>query len=466
MRGRGDWETGGENISPITYYLLPIPLLMKLLCISNGHGEDAIALPVLQELRKLSPSAEIVTLPIVGVGKAYSNNGFSIAGNVQTMPSGGFLNQDNRQLVRDLRGGLAGLTIDQIRTVRNWAKSGGKILAVGDIVPLLFAWMSGADYAFIGTAKSEYYIRDSQGQILPSQQDSIEVKTGSYYFPWERWLLSRDRCQAVFPRDKLTTENLCQYQIPAFDLGNPMTDGVSTDPNLPIFYPSKSAKQPLVVTLLPGSRPPEAYGNWKQILIAVNSLIPVFNQREIICLAAITPTLDLDILQGNLDELGWMQTIAVREASRREGRFSTNDPAAELISLIPDARAIYYRRDHSTIVISTQAYSQCMRSGDCAIAMAGTATEQFIGLGKPAFIIPGAGPQFTPAFAEAQTRLLGESVILVPQAQDLGVEMQRLLAQPDKLRSIYQNGLLRMGTPGAAKRIAACLMGIMGRGNS
>jgi uncharacterized protein (TIGR03492 family) len=422
--------------------------MKKLLCISNGHGEDAIALPVLQELRKLSPLSEIVALPIVGVGKAYSNNGFSIAGNVQTMPSGGFLNQDNRQLVRDLRGGLAGLTIDQMRTVRKWGKSGGKILAVGDIVPLLFAWMSGADYAFIGTAKSEYYIRDSQGQTLPSQRDSIEVKIGSYYFPWERWLLNRDRCQAVFPRDKLTADNLRQYQIPAFDLGNPMMDGVSIDPTLPKFYfpqerlcqQSESVKQPLIVTLLPGSRPPEAYANWKQILIAVNSLISVFNQGEIICLAAITPTLDLDILQGNLSELGWIQLV---------------DP--DLTSFIPDQTAIYYRRENATMVISTQAYSECMRSGDWAIAMAGTATEQFIGLGKPALIMPGGGPQFTPAFAEAQTRLLGESIILVPQAQDVGVEIQKLLQQPARLQSIEQNGLLRMGTPGAAKRIAACL---------
>ncbi len=419
---------------------------MKLLCISNGHGEDAIALPVLQELQKLSPATEIVALPIVGVGKAYSNNGFAIAGHVQTLPSGGF-NQDTRQLVRDLQGGLAGLTIDQIRTVRQWGKSGGKILAVGDIVPLLFAWLSGADYAFIGTAKSEYYIRDSQGQILVSQRDSIEVKTGSYYFPWECWLLSRNRCKAVFPRDKLTAKNLRQYQIPAFDLGNPMTDGVALDPQIPIFYRPQSVQselaRPLIVTLLPGSRPPEAYANWTQIIIAVNSLIPVFSKQEIICLAAITPTLDLAILQSNLDELGWVRVV---------------DPDTNFTDVIPDPSATYYRRDRATIVISTQAYRQCMQQGDCAIAMAGTATEQFISLGKPAFIIPGAGPQFTPDFAEAQTRLLGESVILVAQAQDVGVEMQRLLGQPDKLQSIARNGLLRMGTPGAAKRIAACLV--------
>jgi uncharacterized protein (TIGR03492 family) len=350
-------------------------------------------------------------------------------------------------LVRDLRGGLAGLTIDQIRTVRDWARSGGKILAVGDIVPLLFAWLSGADYAFIGTAKSEYYIRDSQGKILASQRNSIEVKTGSYYFPWERWLLSRSRCNAVFPRDKLTAEILQQHGIPAFDLGNPMTDGVSTDANAPIFYQPQSAKRelarPLIVTLLPGSRPPEAYANWVQILIAVNSLIPLFKQREIICLAAIVPTLDADILQGNLRELGWTQVI---------------NPDTDLTNIIPDRAATYYRRDRATIAICTQTYPQCMQMGDCAIAMAGTATEQFIGLGKPAFTIPGVGPQFTPGFAEAQTRLLGESVILVSQPQDVGLEIQRLFQQPDRLQSIARNGRLRMGTAGAAKRIAASLI--------
>jgi len=428
---------------------------MKLLCISNGHGEDAIALPVLQELRKLPQPPEIVALPIVGVGKAYSDNGFSIAGKVQTMPSGGFINQDNRQLVRDLRGGLGGLTIDQIRTVRTWGKSGGKILAVGDIVPLLFAWLSGADYAFIGTAKSEYYIRDSQGQILPSQRDSIEVKTGSYYFPWERWLLSKSRCKAVFPRDKLTTAILQQLQIPAFDLGNPMMDGVATDPSVSRFYQPQSVKRelarPLIVTLLPGSRPPEAYANWEQILIAVNSLISVFKQRKIICLAAIVPTLALDRLQGNLSRSGWLPVVA---------------PDLELTNFAINLDAIYYQQENVTIAISTQAYAQFMHQGDCAIAMAGTATEQFIGLGKPAFTIPGAGPQFTLVFAEAQTRLLGESVILVPQPQDVGMEIQKLLQQPDRLQSIAQNGLLRMGKPGAAKRIAECLIEVIGRGNS
>ena len=42
--------------------------------------------------------------------------------------------------------------------------------------------------------------------------------------------------------------------------------------------------------------------------------------------------------------------------------------------------------------------------------MAGTATEQAIGLAKPVIQIEGKGPQFTKSFAEAQRRLLGRYV--------------------------------------------------------
>ena len=42
--------------------------------------------------------------------------------------------------------------------------------------------------------------------------------------------------------------------------------------------------------------------------------------------------------------------------------------------------------------------------------MAGTASEQAIGLAKPVIQIEGKGPQFTKSFAEAQRRLLGKSV--------------------------------------------------------
>jgi uncharacterized protein (TIGR03492 family) len=89
--------------------------------------------------------------------------------------------------------------------------------------------------------------------------------------------------------------------------------------------------------------------------------------------------------------------------------------------------------------------------------MAGTATEQFIGLGKPAIAIPGNGPQYNRGFAEAQSRLLGSSLILVEHPAEVAKVVQSLFKDPDILQIIAENGLRRMGKPGAALRIAECL---------
>ncbi|UWU50237.1 hypothetical protein APLC1_5140 [Limnospira platensis C1] len=107
---------------------------MKLLCLSNGHGEDIIAVRILQHLR--TPVNNLAALPLVGEGKAYQQlPDIPIIGRVQKMPSGGFIYMDSSQLLGDLKGGLLQLLYSQVQTVRQWGKEGGFILAVGDIVP-------------------------------------------------------------------------------------------------------------------------------------------------------------------------------------------------------------------------------------------------------------------------------------------------------------------------------------------
>ena len=44
----------------------------RLLVLSNGHGEDLIALRVLQALLRRHPELEIAVLPLVGEGHAYA----------------------------------------------------------------------------------------------------------------------------------------------------------------------------------------------------------------------------------------------------------------------------------------------------------------------------------------------------------------------------------------------------------
>jgi len=109
------------------------------------------------------------------------------------------------------------------------------------------------------------------------------------------------------------------------------------------------------------------------------------------------------------------------------------------------------------VILTQTAYADCLQGAEAAIAMAGTATEQFVGLGKPAFTTPGAGPQFTPTFAQLQTRLLGPSVILVDTAEAMGAAMAAVLNDRDRLAHLRQTGQRRLGPPGAAAAIAQIL---------
>ncbi|OYD94947.1 hypothetical protein CDG76_15195 [Nostoc sp. 'Peltigera membranacea cyanobiont' 210A] len=430
---------------------------LRLLVLSNGHGEDMIAVQILQELQRQPNPPEIFALPLVGEGRAYEQLDIPFIGSVLNMPSGGFIYMDGRQLARDVRGGLLKLTFSQIKAIRRWVSSQKKlgnrraILAVGDILPLLFATFSGANYAFVGTAKSEYYVRDEAGLLPRKSKDAgWENFSGSVYHPWERWLMSRRRCKAVFLRDALTTETLKQWPIPAFYLGNPMMDGLEPTFSRQQFYSQNIQQQetvrPFVVTLLPGSRPPEAYTNWETIMIAVSALMASFQQRDsifytsntVVFLGAIAPGLDSNILSQSVQSQGW--------------RTESASPIQ-----LRDPNVLTFKQRNAYLLLTQQAYNDCLHLGDIAIAMAGTATEQFIGLGKPAIAISGNGPQYNLGFAESQSRLLGSSLILIHQPAEVAKVVQSLFKNPDNLQIIAENGGRRMGKPGAALRIANCL---------
>jgi len=422
---------------------------MRFLCLSNGHGEDQIAVRVLQQLQAQAPDAEIEVLPLVGEGKAYRSAGFELGGPSKAMPSGGFIYMDGKQLARDVQGGLLKLTWQQLKASRRWGRASQSqerslVLAVGDIVPLLFAWLSGRDYAFVGTAKSEYYLRDEQGPLerTGNWRAKLESSSASIFLPWERWLMSRPRCKGAFPRDRLTTQTLKRWPIPAYDLGNPMMDGLEAKHRVPTIAQQATAAGSLKLLLMPGSRPPEAFQNWELILEGVKALVNRERERRLVFLAAIAPGLDREALLKTLSIQGWEPL---------------EDEASAWVGWLPKGAMLFGRRQHR-LLLSQQSFGDYLQGADGAIAMAGTATEQFVGLGKPAFILPGEGPQFTLAFAEAQTRLLGPSVILVEQPSQLPEVMDRVMNDPDRLRAIGENGRSRMGAPGAAERIATQLL--------
>ncbi|UBF24434.1 hypothetical protein K9N68_22415 [Kovacikia minuta CCNUW1] len=95
---------------------------MRLLCLSNGHGEDAIALRILHALQQQPNAPSIEALPIVGEGHAYTHAKIPLIGSVKTMPSGGFIYMDGKQLARDIGGGLVQLTLAQLKAIQDWAR--------------------------------------------------------------------------------------------------------------------------------------------------------------------------------------------------------------------------------------------------------------------------------------------------------------------------------------------------------
>ncbi|MDJ0679781.1 MAG: lipid-A-disaccharide synthase-related protein [Xenococcaceae cyanobacterium MO_167.B52] len=406
---------------------------MKLLVLSNGHGEDVIATSIVKQLQLVTDKWEIWALPIVGEGYAYTKLQIPIIGRVAQMPSGGFVYMSKEHLWQDIQGGLVKLTLEQIKTVRQWSKEGDFILAVGDIVPLLFAWLSGSHYAFVGTAKSEYYLRDITGNWLP-QTSWLEKQLGSVYHPWERWLMNHDRALAAYPRDVLTTQILQQHGIKAYNLGNPMMDDLGEG------FEATAIKQPnhLSILLLPGSRMPEALRNWQTILTAASDVITVFSSYQLTFLAAIAPSLETSPFQQESVNRGWNISV------------SQNQP-----------NKIILEQGNATLCLTQNTYGECLQKSDVAIAMTGTATEQFVGLGKPAFIIPGAGPQFNYNFAEAQTRLLGCSVTLIAQPKQVGKAIKSWLNSPQKAKATRFNGTTRMGETGAAQKIALHLTNLV-----
>lgn len=402
----------------------PMSEITEILCVSNGHGEDQIAARICHDLVHLRPKNLAVTaLPLVGVGHAYQNAKIAIASVItQKLPSGGFSRMDHTQLWRDVRGGLLGLTWHQMGWIWQWAQgrnSGRLILAVGDIVPLVMAWLptwqGGCDYVFVATAKSEY-LWSGMGKPLG----------GSIFYPWERSLMASRHCRMAFVRDQYTADYLnSSFNLSVHYLGNPMMDGLEVR-GLDLGIPP----QTWVVVLLPGSRTPEVYENWVNLIIGAQVILRKLGE-PVTFLAAIAPDIDLAILTELLQQKGWLEVI--------EGKFTLN-------------------LGHLYLV--TNGFADCLEQSHFGLAMAGTATEQLVGLGKPVITIAGKGPQFTRQFALDQARLLGQSVIMVDNPSQVSNAMGLLLDQPDYFQIAVTNGRERMGTKGAAQRIAKQILTI------
>jgi uncharacterized protein (TIGR03492 family) len=404
----------------------------RLLVLSNGHGEDLIALRVLLALRQRCPQLELAVLPLVGEGSAFAAaeqaGALRRIGPRRLLPSGGFSNQSLSGLLRDLAAGVVGLSWRQWRLVRRWGLRGDPVLAVGDLLPLLLAWGSGAPYGFIGTPKSDYTWRSGPGSAgVAALYHRLK---GSEWDPWEWALMGRARCRLVALRDGLTARGLQRHGVRALAPGNPMMDGLEGSP-LPVAL---AAHRRLV--LLGGSRMPEALGNLERLLLALDPWArrPP-GDRDAAGLLVLAPTGSRpspEDWQPLLQRLGY-------------------EPAA-----IPDGTGAQaaWCRGSVLLLIGSGGFGRWASWGEVGIAAAGTATEQLVGLGVPCLSLPGPGPQFKLGFAQRQSRLLGGAVGVCRSAAELADRLELLWREPSLRRSLGRIGRRRMGPPGGSAALA------------
>ena len=382
---------------------------MKVLFLSNGHGEDLNASLILAALRSLEPSLQIGAMPLVGMGNAYRRLQVDIIGPTQNLPSGGIIYLNPWNWVKDITSGLIGLTLQQIKAVFREKTNCDLLIAVGDIVPIAIAYLTGRPFVAFIVSTSSYY-------------------EGKLRLPWiTEFCLRSPRCQRVFTRDEFTAEDLQQRGLKkAIFAGYPIMDVLQSshydlelEPNLPM------------IALLPGSRLPEAIHNLQLQLQACGAIAL---ERPMQFRAALVPSINEEDLKALATKMGWHY-----------------HGSGKLVNPVQNFRVICY----------WDAFADILQQCDLAIGMAGTAVEQAVGLGKPVVQIPGAGPQFTYAFAEAQMRLLGSSVKTIGKSpnddslfENVAKNIDKILDDSDYLETCLQNGKERVGDAGGSVGIA------------
>ncbi len=390
--------------------------IKKVLFISNGHGEDLSGSLILKALIEQHPQLQIAAMPIVGQGNAYRNLGVEI-GPTGSLPSGGFINSDRMELVKDIRSGLLPLLWQQIQFIRNYSRGNTAVFAIGDIVALLAAYLTQNPYTVFNIASSAHYENRMK-----------------FPFPADV-LLKSDRCQTIFTRDKYTAEMLtAQGYDKATFVGFPAMDALElTGKDLQLV-----PKIPLIA-FLPGSRLPEAGTNLQLLLDLAIATTPKFPQG-IQFRAAVTPNLFLPDNTG----ISQLQRVAEQRGWEYHSTGNLTHPQSQI-----------------RVLCFCDAFADILHQCDLVVGMAGTAIEQAVGLGKPVIQIPSAGPQFTYAFAEAQMRLLGSSIQTIgtkpatPETiAEAAVAIHRTLEDKDYLEHARMSGFERVGGAGGAAAMA------------
>ncbi|MGC6482783.1 MAG: lipid-A-disaccharide synthase-related protein [Synechococcus sp.] len=395
--------------------------MARLLLLSNGHGEDLSGAVLGKALQACGHQVE--ALPLVGGGHPYRDAAIPVVAHTREYSTGGLGYTSLRGRLTELIQGQVLHLLQALLRLLRLRKRYALVVVIGDVLPVVAAWLCARPTATYLVAYSSHY-------------------EGRLNLPWPCGsCLRHPRFKAVYSRDRLTGDDLStQLGRPVQFLGNPFMDPVlATAPPLP------NCRQR--IALLPGSRRPELEHNLQLLLAVIQRLpAPLISSNELAIDLALIRALDDDALANLMAPLGWQ----------------LQNTKTEMV-LVKGSHNVAVRRGQ---------FSSVLQSADLVISMAGTAAEQAVGLAKPVLQLAGAGPQFTPAFAEAQRRLLGPTVFCAegksgaPDTLNASAEMALHLLERTRTDQHFQQRCRqqaeeRLGSMGGAERMAAALTALI-----
>ena len=397
------------------------PRQKPVLLLSNGHGEDLSGAKIAEAL--MARGIAVEALPLVGHGRPYRQVGVPVLGRTRECSTGGLGYTSLAGQLREIREGQWTYLLGRLLWLARHRKRFERVVGVGDLLAVLGAWLGGPGAAVYLVAYSSHY----EGQLR---------------LPWPCGALLRSpRIVQIWSRDALTAHQLsAQLGKPVMFAGNPFLDGVIEAAQPSGQPPAQATPQGQSLALLPGSRMPEALHNLG-LMLQVVSRLP---GQPLRIQAALVSSLTAEAIEAMAAPLGWQL-----------------NPSRSLL-----------RRGPWQVELGWGQFAAILNRADLALASAGTASEQAVGLGKPVLQLCGRGPQFTATFAEAQRRLLGPgmscatgkpgSAAVLEATADLAAEQLAALADPEAgprwRRQLAALGAERIGAPGGSAQIATAIM--------
>jgi uncharacterized protein (TIGR03492 family) len=379
--------------------------MMRLLFVSNGHGEAAIADRIAREVLELVPDAAIDHLALVGEGDCEHARE---VGPRRAMPSGGLIAMGNvRNIARDVGSGLIGLTAAQYRFLRGARGTYGAVVAIGDVYALLMSLAARAPVVFVGTAKSV--------NVAP-------------YGPMEERVLRRAR--AVFVRDDATAARLREHGLNVEPSANVIVDLFAAGDDaraLDGFEPA--------IALLPGSRE-NAYDDARFLLRVVGELAQT--SASLGAALSVAPGLDAARFASNARADGW--------------DVAPGDDA--------DIPFVLRRGDRDVVRAWCGPFGAVLAGATLVIGQAGTANEAAAAGGVPVVAFERGRDRKTAWYRKRQSGLLGEALAILPGDDGAVAGVRDLLGDAARRERMGAIGRARMGSAGGARRIAGRIAAI------